>query len=95
MVNIKVEKDSITIKGHANYDDFGKDIVCASVSSIAITTINAIKRFDNDSLTYEEKDGYLKIIIQKHTKELDILITNMLELFKELELQYKKNIKIN
>jgi len=95
MVKIKVLDDSITITGHANYDDFGKDIVCASVSSIAITTINAIKRFDNDSLTYEEKDGYLNIKILKHSKEVDILITNMLDLFKELELQYNKNIKIN
>ena len=95
MVKIKVQDDCITITGHANYDDFGKDIVCASVSSIAITTINAIKRFDNDSLTYEEKDGYLNIKINKHSKEVDILITNMLDLFKELENQYKKNIKIN
>lgn len=95
MVKIQVQDDSITIKGHANYDDFGKDIVCASVSSIAITTINAIKRFDNDSLTYEEKDGYLNIKILKHNKEVDLLITNMLDLFKELENQYKKNIKIN
>ena len=95
MVKIKVLDDSITITGHANYDDFGKDIVCASVSSIAITTINAIKRFDKDNITYEEKDGYLNIKINKHGKEVDILITNMLDLFKELEIQYKNNIKIN
>ena len=32
MIKVKVEKDSISIIGHANYSDFGKDIVCASVS---------------------------------------------------------------
>lgn len=95
MIKIEVLDNSITIKGHANYDDFGKDIVCSSISSIAITTINAILRFDSDNLTYEEKDGYLKIIINKHNREVDLLITNMLDLFKELEKQYKNNIKIN
>ena len=42
MIKIKILKDYIEVKGHANYDDFGKDIVCASVSSIVITTVNAI-----------------------------------------------------
>lgn len=95
MIKINIDNDSIIISGHALYDDFGKDIVCASVSSIAITTVNAILKFDQDSLTFEEKDGYLKISILKHNKETDLLINNMLDLFKELEKQYKKNIKIN
>ena len=47
MIKVKVEKDKakykkITITGHALYDDYGKDIVCASVSSIVITTVNGI-----------------------------------------------------
>ena len=31
----------IVIKGHAGYDIAGKDIVCASVSSVAICSVNA------------------------------------------------------
>ena len=43
MIKVDLTKENvITISGHANYDDKGKDIVCASVSSIVITTINAI-----------------------------------------------------
>ena len=42
MIKVEIENNKIEIKGHANYDDYGKDIVCASVSSIVITTINAI-----------------------------------------------------
>ena len=95
MVKISIKDDEIIISGHANYDDYGKDIVCASVSTIAITTINAIIEFDKDSINVEEKDGYLKINILKHTKETDTLISNMNKLFEELELKYPKNIKIN
>ena len=95
MIKISIKKDEIIINGHANYNDYGKDIVCASVSSIAITTINAIISFDNNSIDVLEKEGYLKIQILKHTKETDILISNMTDLFKELENKYPKNIKIN
>ena len=48
-VNLK-EKDKIVITGHAGYDDYGKDIVCASVSSIVITTINAIIDIDDNAI---------------------------------------------
>ena len=48
MISIKENKDEIVISGHANYEDYGKDIVCASISSIAITTVNAIVEFDKE-----------------------------------------------
>ena len=95
MINISIKKDEIKIKGHANYEEYGKDIVCASISSIAITTINAIIEFDSNSIDVEDSDGYLKIEILKHTDNVDILINNMIKLFKELESKYPKNIKIN
>ena len=95
MIKISIKDDEITITGHANYDDYGKDIVCASVSSIAITTINAIVEFDKDSIDVIEKDGYLKINILKNSKEWNILISNMIDLFKSLESKYPKNIQIN
>ena len=95
MIKISVNEKDIVIDGHANYDDYGKDIVCASVSSIAITTINAIIEFDKDSINVEERNGYLKINILKETKETKILISNMIDMFKSLESNYPKNIKIN
>ena len=42
MINVVRRKNNIEITGHANFDDYGKDIVCASVSSIVITTVNGI-----------------------------------------------------
>ena len=95
MTSINIKKDEIIIKGHSNYDDYGKDIVCASISSIAITTINAIVEIDNKAINVEESDGCLKINIIKHTDVIDILISNMIKLFKELEMKYPKNIKLN
>ena len=94
MIKVEIENNKIEIKGHANYDDYGKDIVCASVSSIIITTINAIIEFDPESIYYEDLNN--RILIEK-LKDDDItnkLISNMIELLEELEKSYKDNIKI-
>ena len=77
------------------YDDYGKDIVCASISSIAITTVNAILRLDEKALKYREKDGFLIIDVLKESEQTNTLILNMIELIKELEKEYPKNIKVN
>ena len=94
MIKINISKDEITVKGHSGYSEAGSDIVCASVSSICITTVNALISIDEDCIIYEEKDGYLNIKIKKHNEVIDKLINNMINLLKELEGQYKKNIEI-
>ena len=55
MIRVLVsKKDNNIIKvdvlGHADYDQYGKDIVCSSVSSIVTTTVNAILMFDKNYL---------------------------------------------
>ena len=99
MIEIKINKkesdiESIVVSGHANYDEYGSDIVCASVSSICITTVNAILSIDEGAIEYEEKSGFLKIEIKKYNDITNKLIKNMINLLKELEGQYKENIKI-
>ena len=94
MIKISINKDEITIKGHSNYKESGSDIVCASVSSICITTVNALLSIDEDCIVYTENDGYLNIKINKHDDIIDKLINNMLNLLKELEKQYNKYIEI-
>ena len=94
MIKININKDEIIIKGHSGYSEEGSDIVCASVSSICITTVNALISIDEDCVEYTEKDGYLNIKINKHNKVIDKLINNMINLLKELESQYKKYIEI-
>ena len=95
MIKIDIKKDQIIINGHSGYSVSGSDIVCASVSSIAITSINAILRIDENAITYKKEDGFLEINILMHTNTIDSLIENMIDLFSELEMQYEKNIKIN
>ena len=94
MIKVNIEDKLITIKGHANYDDKGKDIVCASVSSIAITTINAIIEIDNEAIDYSDLDNEIIIRIIKEDEIVNKLIKNMILLLESLEKDYKDYIKI-
>lgn len=94
MISIKRKKNLITISGHADYSEAGTDIVCASVSSIAITTVNAIMKINAEAIDFNEKDGFLEISIKKNDKIVNILLDNMVSLFEELEGNYPDNIKI-
>ena len=54
MIIVEKSKKNISIKGHALYSDFGRDIVCSAVSSIVITSINGILGIDKDSVKVDE-----------------------------------------
>ena len=98
MIKIKLEKvdndlKKIIIKGHAMYDDFGRDIVCAAVSSTVITSINACLSIDNDSIIYNDKDG-LSIEIVKNDDVTIKILQSMISNLRELERAYPKNLQI-
>ena len=45
-VNVKFigsDVKTLTVSGHANYDKYGKDIVCAGVSAVVTGGINALE----------------------------------------------------
>lgn len=94
MIKVIKKNKVIEISGHAGYDEFGKDIVCASVSSVIMTTVNSIINIDNSSISYID-DGN-KIIIEKLNDNdiVDKLLDTMILILKDLEEQYKENIKV-
>ena len=99
MIKVKVEKKQakykkITITGHALYDDYGKDIVCAAVSSIVTTTVNGILALDKGSLSYMVSKMGMKIDLKNEDQTTQILIKNMISLLKELEGNYPDNIEV-
>ena len=99
MIKVKVQKEegyykSISILGHAMYDDYGKDIVCSAVSSITTTTINGILTIKQNAITYLVSSKGLTIKVLSTDRVTQLLLKNMVKLFKELELKYKENIEV-
>ena len=95
MIKVKVTKKNISILGHADYDVYGKDIVCAAVSSIVMCSVEAISSFDINAVDIKESEGKLEIIVVKTDDITQKLITNMINCLKEIEKKYPKNIQIN
>ena len=98
MIKVRISKkdnviQSIHCKGHAMYDDYGKDIVCASFSTMIITTINAILTFDQDAISYTDTND-LKIINIKKDNITNRLLNNLVNMIYELRDNYDKNIKV-
>ena len=85
VINVK-ESNSIIeyvkFNGHALYDYYGKDIVCASASSIYITTVNAILSFDKDAISYNNSN---EVVNLKKDDITNKLLKNMVNMLKELE----------
>ena len=94
MILITKDEKKISITGHSLYDDFGKDIVCSSVSSIVITTINGIISIDEDAIKYNLSKKGLEIEVLKTDNVTLKLIDNMIELLTKLSKDYPKNIRI-
>ncbi|MBR4693282.1 MAG: ribosomal-processing cysteine protease Prp [Bacilli bacterium] len=99
MITVNVEKENkkykkISILGHAMYADRGKDIVCSSVSSIVITTVNGILTLNKGSLSYMVGKKGMKIELKSEDETTQLLIHNMVNLLKDLEKQYPENVEV-
>ena len=94
MIKVLRSKKSISITGHAMYDDFGKDIVCSAVSSIVITSLNGILSINPSALIYNNSKDGLEIEIKSFDDITLKLIDNMIELLIKLSNDYPKNIQV-
>ncbi|MFZ7121249.1 MAG: ribosomal-processing cysteine protease Prp [Eubacteriaceae bacterium] len=91
---------SVEVEGHSNYADIGKDIVCAAVSSLVISSVNGLISHVGLDVEYEmNDDGFVKFevpIIHEDKKRIQcnaILETLYLGV-KSIELEYKEHIKV-
>lgn len=101
--NIKRKKgniSSVTITGHSEYEDVGRDIVCAAVSAMSIAAVNGLTTFVKVEVKYEIKDdGFLEFEIPELTDREEILQSNAIveTLYlglKSIELEYNKYIRV-
>ena len=99
MIKIEIIRSNNNIKkisvlGHAMHNEYGNDIVCASVSTLVISTVNNILSINSETVIVSSADA--KVIIEYISKDdiIDILINNMISNLNTLANNYPKNIKI-
>ena len=91
MIKIEVTRKNgnvkqVCFKGHALYDEYGKDIVCSAVSSIVITTINAILSINDKAISYSENPLLIEVLNNDEIKFIGNAIKEkkgLLDIFKK------------
>ena len=86
------EYSQIKAFGHAEYDDYGKDIICAAVSVLIINAANSLEKFTNDLIMAEtHEDGTTEILLKEHpSKETVLLIDSLILGLEGIRNQYGK-----
>lgn len=83
----------LTVSGHANYDKYGKDIVCAGVSAIVTGGINALES-EVKNIEIINKENELGIKVINNNEKIQIILNTMLVQLETIENSYEKYIKI-
>lgn len=104
-IEIQRQKDKITyfeIKGHANFSEYGEDVICAAVSSVGQMTVNGLIETLKlkGKLKFTEEDGYISCDLKKsrltdeELKKADILVESMYSYLKEVAKSYSNFVKL-
>jgi uncharacterized protein len=87
--------EEISFSGHANYDKIGKDIICASISSIIFGILNAIENMEKENINIDKTKKRIKIKVLKNNQNLKVIFLTLYYQLKTIEDKYKNNLKIN
>ena len=93
------EYRGFTCEGHAGYADYGKDIVCASISALVINTINSLEEISGERMEVSADDeaGIIRcFFVDQPLKDTSKVLMDSLVLgLTQIEKQYgKKHCKL-
>ncbi len=104
MIKVSIYKNAenlitgFTLSGHADYSEYGSDIVCAAVSALVINTINSIENFTSDRFKVEqdENKGYIEFhVVSAISNNSNLLLSSLALGLQGIEEEYtKKYIKL-
>lgn len=81
MIEIVICKDAdniraFSVSGHSMYDDYGQDIVCAGVSTLAQSCMIGLEHVAGAIIRSEVRDGFLSVdVLESNEKAMTLLET--------------------
>lgn len=100
MIKIKINKSnnkysSLEVSGHSNYDEHGKDIVCAGVSAVVVGGLNALTNENKKKVSCKMSDGYVNVdVLDLNDDKLQLIMDVIVIQLRSIEESYKKYVKI-
>ena len=92
---IKKEKRlGFAIKGHANFDQHGYDIVCAAVSILSYTAVNTLDYYEID-FDFFDDDNEMKVSLENPNEKSEIILNDFEIGIKTLLTNYNEYVNLN
>lgn len=84
----------VEVSGHALFDEYGRDIVCAAVTSALMMCANGLTEILNSDCDILVQEDKVSITLKEDLKEEQILMSALKLHYENLTEDYKKNIKL-
>ncbi len=107
MIQVTIEKDqsdhilSFEMKGHAEFAEHGKDLVCAAATAVSFGAVNAIVELTNviPEVKQGQDGGFLKVsfsqdLDQMKMENVQLIVQAMIVSLQTIEQDYGQHIKI-
>lgn len=94
MIEVTQHKDKISIRGHANYAEHGKDIVCSAVSVLVQTLIQSVENLTADRIEYSMSPGTVDIKFWSLSDQSKVLIDSFFIGIKGIAEAHPANVKL-
>ena len=94
MIDITVQPDRITVSGHAEYAEPGKDIVCAAISTLSQVFVASVEELTAAQIKTAQSGGYMEIVIEESTERAQVLLDSFLLGCRMIADQYPDNVRV-
>lgn len=107
MIHVHIERESpdrricgFRVEGHAEYDEAGRDIVCAGVSAVTVGTVNAVEALTGMEPPARMVKGWLSAEFPRlRNKEaedrMQVILESMIVMLKTMEQSYAEYIAVD
>ena len=94
--NDEFKIEGFELKDHANYGEFGYDIVCSAVTSNSIAVINSLENLQKVSFkeVHAREGSIVCKIVDTDLDKAQLLLQHLRLALDEIRKEYPKNIKI-
>ena len=98
MININANRKDgkiiyLSVKGHANSDEEGKDLVCAAISAISVGGINALENPKSFDLKVEKGNVEISLLSKASEHDYQVLETMLIQM-KSVEETNSKYVRV-
>ena len=94
MIDITVQPDKITVSGHAEYAEPGKDIVCAAISTLSQVFVASVEELTAAKIKTAQTSGYMEIVIEESTERAQVLLDSFLLGCRMIADGYPDNVRV-